>query len=1070
MNRLLFSLAMVAAAAAMAPAQSLVDQFRTPPASARPWVYWFWLNGNITRQGITADLEAMKRVGIGGVLIMEVDQGAPLGPVPFAGPEWRELFKHVVSEAKRLGLEVNMNDDAGWNGSGGPWITPEQSMQKLVWSEVEASGTGAVRLPQPETVAGFYRDVKVLAFSSVGEERIPNIRSKAGFVRGDTGPTSYPDLPMIDPAKVVDLTAKMSPDGTVRWTPPAGRWTIMRIGHTSTGAVNAPAPMSGRGLECDKLSRAGSEAAFNGLMAKLVADVGPLAKGTLVRTHIDSWENGSQNWTAKFPEEFRRRRGYDLWRYLPVFSGRVVGSREVSERFLWDVRQTISDLTLDNYAGHMRELAHRHGLELSIEAYGDTVVDELAYAGRADEPMTEFWTNSGSLSDPIKRHEGWLEEMTSAAHVYGKPIVGAEAFTAGDAERWQWYPGLIKGIGDYEFAHGVNRFVFHRYAMQPWSNVAPGMSMGPWGLHYERTETWWDASTPWHQYLARCQALLQQGTPVADVLYLAPEGAPNDFRPPREALFGGYRSDACPADALLRLASVKDGKVVFPSGAAYQALVLPGGRMTPALLKKVAALVDAGATIVGPKPTGSPSLRDYPRADAEIGRLAEALWGSGRIVDRSVEEVLKARGIVPDFTADRPVSAMHKRIGGRDVYFVSNPRSVVANSVCHFSVTGKAELWDPETGKTTPAGMAWSDGNGTNVSLPLGPLDSVFVVFEPGKTAGVKSIRRDGQDVVRATPVDFPKVKVVRALWGPPNDPARTKDVTNQVRRMVEHGTSEFQVAELAEEGDPAYMVLKTLRLEVEIDGKPRTFVANDTETIRLYGAFSEPLPDARVTIRGGQWRLATEKAGEYEAMTSEGKRLVVTVSSLPTVALDEGWQLEFPGRGAKATGLGSWAESSDPEEKYFSGTATYRRSATLPAEAFGPERRQILDLGDVQCFAQVFVNGKELATLWRAPYRLDITDAVHAGENQIEVRVTNLWINRMIGDENLPEDGDRNSDGTLKSWPNWLAKGLPSPTGRRSFSSWKLWRKNDPLAPSGILGPAKIVVAADVLLRESGK
>jgi hypothetical protein len=428
------------------PASELEKGFVRPPESARPWVYWFWLNGNITREGITADLEAMKRVGIGGVLIMEVDQGVPLGPLDFMSPPWRELFKHVVSEARRLGLEVNMNDDAGWNGSGGPWIKPEQSMQKVVWSETSLEGSKRFEgtLPQPETVAGYYRDITVLAFPTPGDFRIDNIQGKAAYERRWIGPAAQTKLPaemVIDRARIIDLSASMDKEGRLTWDAPAGKWTVLRIGHTSTGMTNAPSPESGRGLECDKLSKEGIEAQFAGMMGPLITDVGSAAGKTLVATHIDSWENGSQNWTARMREEFQKRRGYDLLPFLPTLSGRVVESLEVSERFLWDLRQTVSDLVVEDYAGHMAKLAQQRGLRLSIEAYGGPC-DDMTYAGRADEPMCEFWIGGGAFET--------CKEMASAAHTYGKRILGAESFTADDRERWLQHqgprgPGVLRG-------------------------------------------------------------------------------------------------------------------------------------------------------------------------------------------------------------------------------------------------------------------------------------------------------------------------------------------------------------------------------------------------------------------------------------------------------------------------------------------------------------------------------------------------------------------------------------------------------------------------------------------------
>ena len=334
-------------------------------------------------------------------------------------PRWRELFKHVVAEAQRLGLEVNMNDDAGWNGSGGPWIKPEQSMQKVVWTETSLEGPRRFdgQLPQPPAVAGFYSDISVLAFPTTGSFRIKDIKGKACYEVAQPGPAASSDLTpdmVIDKARIVDLTSAMSAKGRLQWEVPEGKWTVLRLGHTSTGMENAPAPASGRGLECDKLSKEGIEAQFAGMMGKLIADVGPAAGKTLVTTHIDSWENGAQNWTAQMRQEFQKRRGYDLLPYLPTLTGRVVGTLEISERFLYDLRQTVSDLVVENYAGHMQALARQHGLKLSIEAYGGPC-DDLPYAGRADEPMGEFWIGGGAL--------GTLKEMASAAHTYGKPIL-----------------------------------------------------------------------------------------------------------------------------------------------------------------------------------------------------------------------------------------------------------------------------------------------------------------------------------------------------------------------------------------------------------------------------------------------------------------------------------------------------------------------------------------------------------------------------------------------------------------------------------------------------------------------
>ncbi|MCX6930443.1 MAG: glycosyl hydrolase, partial [Verrucomicrobia bacterium] len=324
---------------AASAADSLEEGFRQPPASARPWVYWFPLDGNITSNGITADLEAMKRVGIGGVLYMETAFGTPSGPAMFAGALWRNLFKHLVSEANRLGIQLNVNNDAGWCGSGGPWITPELSMQRIVWTETNVTGPRHfdAELAQPIAVRNYYEDIAVFAFPTPASDyAIAKRAGKSGEVTQEIPlRAAYPELPAdatIARGRVLMLAVDAAQNGRVNWDIPEGKWTLLRIGHTSTGKDNHPAPIGGRGLECDKLSKAAAEAAFNGLMGKLIEDSPSLVgeNKTLVSTHIDSWEVGSQNWTPGFREEFQRRRGYDPMPFFPVMTGQVVENLEIS--------------------------------------------------------------------------------------------------------------------------------------------------------------------------------------------------------------------------------------------------------------------------------------------------------------------------------------------------------------------------------------------------------------------------------------------------------------------------------------------------------------------------------------------------------------------------------------------------------------------------------------------------------------------------------------------------------------------------------------------------------------------
>ncbi|RPI48573.1 MAG: hypothetical protein EHM56_13500, partial [Chloroflexi bacterium] len=376
------------------------------------------------------------------------------------------------------------------------------------------------------------------------------------------------------------------------------------------------------------------DAHFEAFIGTLLREIGPRPSNRTAgwtMLHIASWDMGAQNWSARFRDEFQRRRGYDPLPYLPAMTGRIVESLEISERFLWDIRQTAQELVVENHAQHLKTLGRRHGFGLSIEPYDMNPCSDLSLGGVADVPMCEFWAQGYGFNTAFS-----CIEAVSIAHTLGRPVVAAESFTSDDKEAWRLHPGAMKPQADWAFCMGINRLVFHRYAHQPWLDRSPGMTMGPYGVHYERTQTWWPMVGAWHTYLARCQAMLRRGRPVADICYLAPQGAPHVFRPPASALAGagpvpdrkGYNFDGCAPETLLAGATVKRGQLVLPSGVTYRVLVLPDMEtMTPALVRKVRDLVRAGATVIGPRPLKSPSLSDYPRCDQEVQRLASELWG-----------------------------------------------------------------------------------------------------------------------------------------------------------------------------------------------------------------------------------------------------------------------------------------------------------------------------------------------------------------------------------------------------------------------------------------------------------
>ncbi|GIV21672.1 MAG: hypothetical protein KatS3mg023_3423 [Armatimonadota bacterium] len=1074
--------------AALCMADSLEEGFRNPPNSAKPHTWWHWVNDNISKEGITADLEAMKRAGIGGAQIFHVDVGVPSGGVTFMSDRWREMIVHAVKEANRLGIELCIHNCAGWSSSGGPWVKPEHAMLIVVTRAVQVQGPRrfSEQLPQPERRAGFYRDIAVLAFPTPrGNLRIQNLRGKAAYDRHDNiQPVAESDAPaesVVAREGVLNLTALLEVDGRLTWDVPEGDWTILRVGYTPTGKDNHPATPEGRGLEVDKMSKEALDAFWNdGMMATVLRDVGVLAGKTLNNALVDSYEVGSQNWTPRFREEFQRRRGYDPLPFLPVFAGYVVGSPEISERFLWDVRQTVSELFVENYYGHFASLCRKHGLLFSTEPYGNGTFDDLAAGGRADIPMGEFWIGGGAQET--------AKLAASSAHIYGRSIVGAESFTATpEMGRWQNDPYSMKALGDHIFCLGVNRFIFHRYAHQPWLNVQPGMTMGPWGFHFERTNTWWEQGRAWLKYLARCQYLLQQGRFVADVAFYVGEHQPISatFRPDLRAR--GYDYDSLNREVLLR-ATVRDGRIALPSGMTYRLLVLPESRfMTPRVLRKVAELVRAGAVVLGPKPEKSPSLSRYPRCDEEVRRLAEEVWGNcdgvnvqehaygkGKVVwGKSVEQVLAEMKVLPDFVGSpgSRLDFIHRVVGDTDIYFVSNQRQRTEEVEAIFRVSGKIpQLWHPDTGVIEPAPVYRVQGGRTIVPLRLDPSGSVFVVFRKSAQPAQHFTMVRAPGAVQRKPSQL----VIRRAVYEAVDGAGGADVTERLRTFVQNGTLSLNVNNTTMGGDPTPQHYKRLRVEYTLDGKEYTLIVNENADLEIperEGAGVLPAYELRVDPRGKAELLAW-RAGTYELRMPSGKTLRIQASSpVQTLKVQGAWSVHFPkGWGAPEKvvfdRLISWTEHPDPGVRYFSGTARYEKTLEIPSSLIAPDRRLYLSLGEVKNLCEVWLNGKYLGILWKPPFRVDITSAVRPGQNKLEVHVTNLWVNRLIGDEQYPDDCEWQGS-QLKAFPQWFIEGKPRPVPQRlTFTTWKHWNRDAPLRPSGLLGEVEVYAVRKMMLR----
>ena len=1030
--------------------------FKNPPVSAKAHTWWHWINGNISKQGITADLEAMSRFGLGGAQIFNVDVGIPAGDKPFMSDQWKDSLAWAFREAKRLGLELDIHNGAGWSSSGGPWVTPEHAMQCLTWSETPVTGPihyEAV-LPEPSKRLGFYEDIACYAVRKPANDtfRIGDIRAKAAFDRGDRISPVSSGIPVSAATPLADIKiVELGRGGKVSVDIPEGDWTLIRMGHTPTGAQNEPSPASGLGPEVDKLSREALDEFWSGMMATALKANGPVSKSGLIGALIDSYEVGSQNWTPKFREEFEKRRGYDPMPYLVSVTGRVVQSGDTTERFLWDLRRTVCDLYADNYYGYMAELCHKNGLIFSTEGYGNGSFDNLQINGLPDIPMAEFWVGGGAIET--------TKMVSSSAHTHGKRIIGAESFTADDQHaKWLYDPYSIKALGDKAYSLGVNRYIFHRFAHQPWVDLEPGMTMGPWGTNFDRTITWWEPGRAWMEYVARCQFMLQQGRFVADVLAFEGDDGPNDLPLMRGTTVPeGYDYDGCDAKVLMQ-ARVENGEIVLPSGMRYRLLMLPESTwMTVRTMRKVQQLVLAGATVLGPRPLMSPSLGDASLDDGEVARLSKQIWGGdtgkGQVfTGLTVEKVLSKIGVAKDVESTMPLNWIHRQVGADEIYFVANPSYRPVDIVAKFRVSGKQpELWNPETGSLENA-FVWNSTEGrTTVPLRLESAGSVFVVFrKAGPPSHLTSMNWLGK---RDAEPKAPKIEILSARYEAIEGTGGA-DVTEKARALVRGGDVSLGATN-ANFGDPAYNFLKRLHIVYMLNGKrfDRSVPENDSVDFIAAGP-DDALPT--FALRAG--RLEFWRDGKVE-FQSAGKKRVLSGSPSETV-LRSPWHLSFPPhKGAPPSvdldKLISWPDSPVEGVKYFSGTATYDTTFSF-GDLKKSDASYWLDLGRVKNFAEVRFNGHSLPTLWKAPFRIDVTPWLKKGRNHLEVKVTNLWPNRLIGDEQYPPEAEYK--GPIQAWPDWIKNGTPRPpTKRVGFTTWQFFKKDSPLLESGLIGPVRI-------------
>ena len=914
--------------------------FKNPPKEARPQVWWWWLRTQTNEAAITLDLEEMKAKSLSGCMVY--DGGvAPFGPhkwkqktiidsteIRFENTDeykggylgehsekldmwskpWREMVRFASKEAGRLGLDFGVL--IGSAGCNAPWVTPEYGQQELMWDDTIVSGGRniAIKLRKPQKRIGtaVQRDDKLTIDAQNSSYH-------------DVAVLAFPKADIVQMNEIVDLSGKLDLQGNLKWKAPKGQWKILRLGYRPTGRND-------KGLFfIDHLSKEAFDMHWEKTAGLLLAEMSAEERAAFKFVECDSWEAGNPNWTKNFPQEFKNRRGYDIYKYLPVLAGYTVGSQPKSEGFKNDYKLTVSDLITEYHYQKHQEVAHQNGLQSYAEAAGphQFQADLLKCVGKCDVAMGEFWMPSPHRPKVSSRF--LVRESATAAHIYGINRVLAESFTS-VGPNWEVSPFMMKAAVDQAFCDGLNAICFHTYTHRPSLTDAPGITHSA-GTHFDRNITWWNQSGAFVDYLSRCSYMLQQGNFSADVLFYKGHGIRSDadafewadgLKNPPATLGNGYDYDKCNEDVLLTRLSVNDGLLVLPDGMNYKVLAID--KDTPLSLKALQKLVELakqGATIVGEPSQSFMGLNDDAKT---YNQLEKSIWnnknngmyqlGKGRFVwNTTLREVLINMGILPDFevsgVSEHGVfDYIHRKAANADLYYVCSRWQPTEQVECTFRVSGKQpELWDPVTGEIKLLSDFREENGQTIVPLKFDPCGSCFIVFKDSVTTQNK----------KANWISYSTVHEIDGSW------------------------------------------------EVRFDP---------------------------------EW-------GGPKSVTFEN--------------------------------LTDWSQSLIDGIKYYSGTANYIKSFDMPVGSFKEGEQYYLDLGVVHELAQVKLNGTDLGVVWTKPFRVNISSHLKEKDNQLEIEVINLWVNRLTGDAFLPDEQKFTQ------------------TNIRKFT------KNTKLLPSGLLGPILI-------------
>lgn len=837
--------------------------------------------------------------------------------------------------------------------------------------------------------------------------RLDNYHAKTARSLLEPNMPAHPDTGQapgtIGMQKVIDLTDKLAPDGTLHWNAPPGRWTLLRFGYTVLPYQNHPTTKAFTGLEGDKMDADVTEFHFSQAMGPLLKrcdETGYKLSGIF----LDSYEAAAQTWTHRFREEFHKRMGYDLTPFLPTLTGRIVGSEMLSECFLWDYRKVISDLIAENFYGKLRQLVHARGLRFYGEPYGG-YFDDLRASEEQDVLVGEFW--NGYITNNTRF-------IASAAHISGRNIVGAEAFTAQPQYgSFTNTPFSLKRWGDRTFAEGLTWNILHSYVHQPYKELKPGFTLSRYGTHFGRHNIWWRCAPAWIDYLSSCQYLLRQGDFVADICYLRPSDIADYTRYRRPCPPRGYDYDVCNDRALERMTTNDDGSLQI-ANMRYRVLVLqPWNAMPMQTLRRLHALVYDGATLIGSAPSYPPSLRECNADSMEFRRLTADLWGEENVhrfgkgrtfrdtSSASIEKALQAQNILPDFgfetkEPDTDIAWIHRSTPEAEIYFIANQSLKPASILARFRVGRRTPQFWNAVDKTIVRPEVFRSGNDmTEIPVHLATHASLFVVF-PREAGSGKTIRS----------ITFGQEELISADAAPANI-------------------------------------------------QDSTFPAADAANGLL-----------RVT-----------RSGDYIVTYNDGSNEKVRIPHIPaSLQATTSWDISFPvtdslTKQVHTGSLRSWTDNPDPDIRYFSGTATYRTTVEVPSRLLRHGIRLWLCFHEIHDTAEISVNGTPAGILWTAPWHLEIGTLLYPGTNTLEIKVSNRWVNRLIGDEQFPQEyenrlSETDGQGYVRiTGPD--TEPFRTSGRRRAASTWRHYNAGSSLQPSGLIGDIAIIPTYEKTLRK---